>query len=377
MITHDPMQELRLPAFTLLTVRTARKMPAEAFPLAIALGIRVKFFHCHRRRVRRWLSLLLLGASACAHAQTCQTAEDMDNSARTALEAVAKRFFEMSARGDTAALKKNSIDSVAANFAGIEAAVKENQAAFTGAQATFRPPFLLIADGTSPLARAEFLCGVFGRTGQTKDSAVFVLNNLPPGKFAVTILDVNGSPAVMTLTLVLEQGYGDWKLAGYFPRSSQAAGHDATWFTQRARDFTTKTQNRNAWLYYREAIFLTAPVDIMSTLATDQLYDAAQAVQPADMPVNGKTVDLSAGGKVYRLTDIFPLAVGSDLDVVVKFQAADVSDTTRAFQENTVVIKALVTKFPEFREAFAGVVARAVEPSGRDYGTLIGMKDIK
>ena len=41
------------------------------------------------------------------------------------------------------------------------------------------------------------------------------------------------------------------------------------------------------------------------------------------------------------------------------------------------VIKALVAKYPEFRDAFAGVVARAIEPSGKDYGTLAEMKDIK
>ena len=86
---------------------------------------------------------------------------------------------------------------------------------------------------------------------------------------------------------------------------------------------------------------------------------------------------LSAGGKAYHVTEIFPLAVGNDLDVVVKYQASDVSDTARTFQENTAVIKALVAKYPEIREAFAGVVARAVEPSGRDYGTLLAMKDIK
>ena len=34
-------------------------------------------------------------------------------------------------------------------------------------------------------------------------------------------------------------------------------------------------------------------------------------------------------------------------------------------------------KYPEFRDAFDGVVARAVEPSGRDYGSLLPMKDIK
>jgi len=107
------------------------------------------------------------------------------------------------------------------------------------------------------------------------------------------------------------------------------------------------------------------------------IRDRSQTAQPADVPANGNTVELSVGGKIYRLTEIFPLAVGDDLDVVVKYQAADVSDTARAFQENATVIKALVAKFPELREAFAGVVARAVEPSGRDYGTLLAMKAIK
>lgn len=334
----------------------------------------------YRRHWRRWLWLLLLSASVdvpSAHAQTCQSVADMDASVRSALETTAKRYFDMSARGDTAALRQNSIAAVTASFAGIEAAVKENQSAFTGAKATVRPPFLLTADGPEPLARAEFLCGVFGKSGQTKDSAVFVLPNLPPGNYGVTILDVNGGQGPRTLTFVLQQTGADWKLAGFYARSPQAAGHDAAWFTQRARDFKSKGRNHNAWLYYREAITLTAPVDFMSTLSTDKLYDESQAALPADLPANGNTVEMSVGGKIYRLTEVFPLAVGNDLDVVVKYQAADVSDTARAFQENTAVIKALVAKYPELREAFAGVVARAVEPSGRDYGTLLAMKEIK
>ena len=333
------------------------------------------------RRQQRWLWLLLLGVGAgvgtSSQAQVCQSAADMSASVRTALETAAKRYFEMSARDDTTALKQNSIPSVAASFAGIEAAVKENQAAFSGAQVTVRAPFLLTADGTQPLARAEFLCGVFGRTGQTKDSAVFVLNNLPPGKYAVTILDVNGGHTALTLTFILQQQGSDWKLAGFSARTSQAAGHDAAWFIEHARDFKAKSQIHNAWLYYREAIALSAPVDFMSTLSTDKLYDETQTALPSDVPADGKTVDLNAAGKVYHLTDIFPLAEGNDLDVVVKYQAADISDTALAFQENSAVIKALVAKFPEFRGAFAGVVARAVDPSGHDYGTLLAMKDIK
>jgi hypothetical protein len=41
------------------------------------------------------------------------------------------------------------------------------------------------------------------------------------------------------------------------------------------------------------------------------------------------------------------------------------------------VMKALIAKYPELREAFGGIVARAVESSGRDYGSLMAMKDIK
>lgn len=322
-----------------------------------------------------WLVLLLVAGTA--HAQTCRSAPDMDAPVRTALETAAQRYFEMSARGDTAALRQNSIALVSANFAGVETAVKENQPDFAGAHATVRPPFLLTAEGPEPLDKAEFLCGVFGPSGQTSQSAVFVLPNLPPGKYGVTIFDVSGGKEPRTLTLVLQQVGTEWKLAGYYARATEAAGHDGAWFAQRARDFKAKSENHNAWLYYREAMWLTAPVDFMSTLASDKLFDEAQAVQPSDMPANGSAVDLSAGGKTYHWTEIFPLAVGDDLDVVVKYSAADISNSQKTFQENTVVIKALVAKFPELREAFAGVVARAVDPSGEDYGSMLPMKEIK
>jgi hypothetical protein len=127
-----------------------------------------------------------------------------------------------------------------------------------------------------------------------------------------------------------------------------------------------------------EAHELLTPVDFMSTLATDKLYEEAETVKPADLPSGGAgPIDLSANGQTYKVTTIFPLVVGNDLDLVVKFQYPDISNTGQAFQANMAVIKALVAKFPEFRDAFAGVVARAVEPSGRDYGTLLPMKEIK
>ena len=63
--------------------------------------------------------------------------------------------------------------------------------------------------------------------------------------------------------------------------------------------------------------------------------------------------------------------------MIVKYDSPDVSNTAKTFQENKTVIQALIAKFPEFRDAFDGVVARAVEPSGHDYGSLLPMKEIK
>jgi hypothetical protein len=72
-----------------------------------------------------------------------------------------------------------------------------------------------------------------------------------------------------------------------------------------------------------------------------------------------------------------PLPAGDMLDLVVKYQSADISDTSKTFQDNTAVIKGLVAKYPEYRNAFGGVVARAVDPAGKDYGTLQAMNQVK
>jgi len=333
----------------------------------------MSFFSVRVRRSARLIVFSSLMFSAFAAAQTCLTAADMDEPTRNALVSAAKKYFDMAARGDAASLKQNAIASLASDFGAIETAIKDNQANFSGAQANARPPFLLKAEGTAPLPKAEFLCGVFGAQGQTRDSAEFVIPNLPPGNYGVVILDVPTSKGANTVSFVLQQHGNDWKLGGFFARPAQVAGHDGNWFIEQARSYKSKSQNHNAWFYYMEGRDLLMPVPFMYTQLTDRLYDEMQTVKPADLPPS----DLPSGGKTYKLTQLFPLAVGKDLDLVVKYQSADVSNTAQIFQDNAAVMKGLVTKYPELRDAFAGIVARAVEPSGRDYGSLLAMKDIK
>ena len=330
-----------------------------------------------RMRLSAALLALVVSFAVGAGAESCQTSSDMDDATRTALTSAGQRYFDMVAKGDTASLRQNAIPGIASDFSGIETTIKDNQQALAGSQATARPVFLLDAQGAAPMPRAEFFCGVFGKNGQTANSAVFYLNNLPPGKYAVIIFDAASAKGAKAVSFVLQQVGNDWKLGGLYVKSVQFSGHDSEWFAARAREYKAKGKLYDAWFYYLEARNLVSPLAFMSTAATDKLYDESQALQPADVPAERKTIDLAAGGVTYKMTDIFPESVGNDLALIVKYQVSDISNTNQTYQSNVAVTKALVAKYPEVREAFAAVVARAVDPSGHDYGTLLTMKDIK
>ncbi len=322
------------------------------------------------------LALLAFSPSR-ALAETCLTSSDMDDATRVALVAAGLHYFDLVAKGDVTSLRQSAIPGMAGDFSSIETTVKDNQSALAGSKPAARPPFLLVAEGTAAIPRAEFLCGVFGSQGQTHNSAVFSLSDLQPGKYGVVILDAPASKGASTLSLLLRQHGSVWKVGGLYVNAAQSGGHDRDWFAARAREFQAKGQMRDAWLYSIEVIYLASPLPFMATAVTDKLNDESQKLQPSDFPAEGKTVDLSVGTVTYKLTALFPLGVGDDLDLIVKYQAADVSNTQQAFQNNVAVVKALVAKYPELRDAFTAVVARAVDPAGHDYGTLLAMKDIK
>lgn len=334
-------------------------------------------------QARHWFRLLIpcVFVALClklpAGAQNCQTSSDLDDATRAAITSAAQRDFDLASKGDTASLRQNSIASLAANFTAIENTVKDHQANLAGAQATVNSIFLLEAAGTAPLPHAEFYCGLFGKNGQTPGSAIFDLNNLPPGKYGVALLEATSPKGKTNFSLILQQDGTAWKLGGLYLKDAQISGHDAEWFATQARDYKAKGQTHNAWLYYLEARSLAAPVPFMDTLALDKLYNEFQNDKPADFPEDGKTADLNAGTATYKLVAIYPEAVGSDLDVIVRYQVANAGDSNQAYASNMAVIKALVARYPELKNAFAAVVARAVDSSGRDYGTLLAMKEIK
>ena len=322
-----------------------------------------------------WMVLLLLClALPRAAAQTCSSSAEMDEPTRSAMERTARQFFDYASKGDVFDLKQSASASLGSNFGNIEAVVIDQRSTYAGAQATVRAAYLLETSGATPMARAEFLCGVWG----TPSWAIFAINNLPPGRYGLVIQDVSTPKGKYVLTMVLKQEGAAWKLAGYYSKAAEIGGHDGQWFLSKAREYKAKGANHNAWFYYLMAWDLTAPVDFISTPRLDKLSDEMQSVRPSDLPTGDHPLALAAsGGRTYQVIQMSALPVDNDLDVLVKYRMPDVSNTQKTFDENMAVIRAIVARYPEFREAFAGVVARATEPSGRDYGTLLAMKDVK
>jgi len=326
--------------------------------------------------------LMMLAMLVCtalhSTAQTCQASAELDDATRTAMTATGQRYYAMAASGDIASMRQNAIPSLAADFSNVEGPVKYRQSDLAAAQPAVKNIFLLEEQGVAPDPHAEFLCGVFNKNGLTATGAAFYLDNLPPGKYGIVLIEATSSKGRINFSEILQLTGTDWKLGGLYIKAEQVNGHDGNWFANQARDYKAKGQIHNAWLYYQEARDLLSPLPFMSTLATDKMFDESQNLLPPDFPYEGKQVDLAVSGVTYKLISVYPAVVGNDLDVYVKYQAAaDVTNTSLSFQNNMAVIHGILAKYPEFRDAFVGFGVRAIDPNGHDYNTLLAMKDIK
>jgi hypothetical protein len=317
--------------------------------------------------------MALVLCTVAMQAQTCSTAADLDASTSAAINAAAKRYLDMSKNGDVAGLKANAIPAITGDFGSIEQAVVTNKQFFAEGNSSITGTYLLDASqAKAPLPRADFYCGIYN----SPDRLSFSIPNLPPGKYAIVIQKVSGKDPI-TLTLILQQLGGAWKLAGYYPRLDAIGGHDGQWYLTRAREYKAKGQTHNAWFYYLTAWDLTAPVNFMSTQQLDKIAEEMQSSRPSDLPSAQASLSLSASGKTFRVTELTPVPIENKLDLRIAYQNVDAANSGVAFQDNMALIKALVAKYPEVRDAFDAIIARAVDGSGHEYGSVLPVKDIK
>lgn len=307
--------------------------------------------------------------------QTCQTRDEIPAAVRTAIEAAGQQAFDQAARGDVAALRAGSTNALQASFGGVAAAVNDNKDVLTRARQQIRAIYVLNT-GTAPSTEARYTCGAFGAAGLAAGTAEFNLPGLATGKYAVVIMDVTGPKGPYAMTAIFEDLNG-WKLAGFYLRPESANGHDGLWYLLRAREYKAKGQGHNAWFYYVTAWDLLAPVTFMDTNLLGKIIQESAGVQPPDVPLAGSTVNFSANGKTYKLTNISVFSTESTLDLSIKYAVPSAADFAATQTDARTLATAFASQHPELKEAFNNVWAHAVDPSGVDVPAVVSLKAAK
>ncbi len=318
----------------------------------------------------------VLFAAASLSAETCTTQSAMDATVRDGLVRAASALAALAAANNADGVKAQTMPQFASDFSGIAGVIQRSSSHLQGA--SFLPETVWLLDATGLKAGADgkaqdaqFFCSL-NRGG---DQTSFSIPSLPEGKYGLVVLNTVGTAEPWQVALLLREGApGQWQLGGLFPRATTAANHDGLWYWKTARDYATKKQPWNAYVYYTEAAQLLKPVSFVSSTNLEKLHDERSKSAPpalsaginAQQPLvigDGKSVEV----RVTSLgADNAPGNAGLDLVAHVKVETP-LSDPVASRARNAAAAKTIVAAYPELRSAFHGVWIVSEFPDGTTY----------
>jgi hypothetical protein len=321
----------------------------------------------------------VLAMSGAAHAENCTTQSQMQAAEREALAAAASGLAAKVQADDEAGIRSLTISQFQANFSGIGRTIGQTAPKLKGTEPQVDQVYLLDASMLKPEANgtnpdAQFFCTLNNSANET----IFSIPQLPPGKYAFTMVRMQGEKPWL-LSFLLQQDGGKWLLAGVYPKPSTADGHDGLWYWKQARAMEAQKQQWDAWLYLQEAQQLVQPAGFVSSTHLESLQTELQSAVPpalsngigAETPLVVKAAD----GTEYRFTGLnVDDSVG--LDVAAHLKVDSVADSAAARKRNLDAMAALLAAHPELRKAFHGVWIFAEASGSVPYATEEAMAEI-
>jgi len=323
------------------------------------------------------LAALVGMTSPASLAVSCTPQSQMTEAQRSSLASSAKSLAALVQAGNTAALKSETIPSVAERFDPIAAAAESAAPLIERGTITVESLYLLdSADLKTTEDETQFFCG-----GADSHEVVLTIPQLPPGSYALAILHATGVESPQSLTFVLAREPAtptQWKLAGAFIHVLTSAGHDGVWFWTQAREFAKKGQHWNAYFYYQTAAALLTPVYFLSSPNLDKLLKEQAAIAPSGLPTNTQPMLVAgSGGQGFEIGDMHTDSSLGGLDLVINYKATDVSDPVASRTRNIELMKAMLAQHPELREGFHGLWAFANAPNERPFANELPMAQIQ
>jgi hypothetical protein len=322
------------------------------------------------------LALSALAASCpAALGVSCTTESQMTPAERDLYVKTVRTLGAQIQAGNTGAVRTSTIAAVAAQFDPVAASIQAVAPQIQAATLTVNGLYALkAADLKATQDETQFFCSV-------PDSSLVVsvtIPQLPPGNYALAILHASGVEHPQQLSLLLQNdppGTSEWKLAGFFVRPMTAGGHDGLWYWTAARNYAQKNQNWNAYFYYQTAAFLLNPVDFLSSPNLEKLQKEAQAARPTELP-GAEPLVLKSEGQTFNITSMRTDSFPGGLDLVINYQAKDVSDPVATHSQIVALMKAMLAQHPELRQAFHGLWVYAHADKQSPYAIELPMNQI-
>jgi hypothetical protein len=294
---------------------------------------------------------------------SCMTQSQMTSAERTLLAQSAQMIGQNVEAGNAAAVRTQTIASVAAQFDGIATSIQNVNAFIQHATLTVDGLYLLDATDLKAAQETQFFCGVAGSSLTVE----VTIPGLPPGKYAFAVLHATGVKQPQQISLVLQNdppGSPDWKLAGFFTRPMTMSGHDGVWFWRQARDYAAKKQLWPAWFYYQTAQSLLMPVDFISSPNLQKLEKESEQSRPEVLP-GQEPMRLTAGTQTFTITNVHAGEFSDQLDLIVTYSATPGLDAVTSRAQVTAVMRALLQQYPGLRDAFHGLWVYAATPGNQ------------
>ena len=312
------------------------------------------------------LALLLTIASPVMHSQTCTTQAKMSVAIRTGLSDAALNLAQSIQDGDAVEVQAATIAefSSASAFAPTAALVQSTSAMVASDTLRVTQVYELDARArrSGDTSDADFSCALTGTTSETD----FSISGLPPGLYGFAMVEATGDRPWL-LSFLLRQDDDNWKLAGFYPRTRTAAGHDGLWYWTSARAHAKAKELWLAWVFYGEADELLRPANFATSTNLDRLRSEQHAAAPPELiggigpdnPLVVKAGDSNgaAAGAEYRFTSIAAAGSGDSkqLNLILHVRADNLNDSAAAKARSNAAAKALLDAHKELRQGLHSV----------------------
>lgn len=314
------------------------------------------------------LALVCLAPLACdLSAQTCTTQARMTPQQRSELGSAAFALARAVLASDAPAVQARTVSNYAGDPNQTADLVRSTGQRLTGDHLAVTQAYLLDASGRAGNGGdADFACALAGSGAETD----FSISGLPVGRFAfVSVRAAGPHPYVMAFLLQSEAGV--WKMAGYYPHATTAAGHDGLWYWTEARADAKQNRPWLAWLRYGLADQLLRPAVFVSSTNLDKLTAEQRSAAPEPLSnglSQGTPLTLQgSGGAVFRVTSLAlqPTEDGASLNLVMHRDGESTrQDNASITERNLSAARTLLQAHPEVAAGVTTVLISADRTEG-------------